>query len=146
MTIRSVVTEELARITEEQGGHLTPEAVVAAARPKSSPLHTLFEWDNKIAGEKYRRLQARTLIRVVVKEIGEEDDGRRKFVRAYYPASRAGRDEKGYLPTETIVQSPVSTAILLRALRREIGALKTRYSHLEEFAAIVREELSLDVG
>lgn len=44
-------------------GELTPQLVVDEARPKDAPLHDRFEWDNKVAGEAYRRVQAQQLIR-----------------------------------------------------------------------------------
>ena len=43
-------------------GTLTPEAVVADAKPAKSLLHGEFEWDDKIAGHKFRLDQARDMI------------------------------------------------------------------------------------
>lgn len=43
-------------------GKLTPEIVVADAKPIKSPLHGEFEWDDKIAGHKFRLGQARDMI------------------------------------------------------------------------------------
>jgi hypothetical protein len=58
VSIRSVCAE-----IDERDGSITPEAVVAAARPKNSPLHQLFDWDNEVAGDKWRNHQARILIK-----------------------------------------------------------------------------------
>lgn len=54
-------------ITEicEKKGKISPSELVEAARPKKSPIHDAFEWDNLKAGEQYRLLQARTWIRKV---------------------------------------------------------------------------------
>jgi hypothetical protein len=139
MSVRSVVGVELQRMIG-QAGHLTPEAVVNEARSEDSPLHTFFEWDDDIAAEKYRLVQARTLIRIVREEIGEEDDGEPKYVRAYVSARHVGREETGYLATREVLQSPVSEAILLRSLKREITGLQKKYGHLQEFGAIIRGE------
>jgi hypothetical protein len=43
-------------------GKLTPTAVVTLARNKNSPLHSLFDWNDKMAAAKYRLAQARTII------------------------------------------------------------------------------------
>ena len=43
-------------------GLLTPDQVVRDAAKKTSPLHGEFEWDDAVAGHKYRIEQARTLI------------------------------------------------------------------------------------
>jgi hypothetical protein len=48
----------------EVNRELTPKIVVNAARKKDSPLHDRFEWNNAVAGEKYREVQAAELIRL----------------------------------------------------------------------------------
>ena len=55
--------EALKEIAKRDGGLLRPRAVVDAARDVESPLHRCFEWDDKVAGEKYRLEQAQRLIR-----------------------------------------------------------------------------------
>ena len=54
--------EFLLMLVEERGGQITPQEVVDAAEDIQSPIHDYFEWDDKIAGVKYRRYQARGLI------------------------------------------------------------------------------------
>ncbi len=54
-------------------GNLTPRATVDAARDPANPLHEQFEWDNGIAGEKFREQQARSLIRTVKLVITTEE-------------------------------------------------------------------------
>lgn len=44
-------------------GVVHAQAVVDAARDEASPLHGHFEWDDSIASEQYRLIQARSLIR-----------------------------------------------------------------------------------
>lgn len=43
-------------------GALTPDVVVQDAQKATSPLHHVFEWDDAVAGVKYRIAQARHLI------------------------------------------------------------------------------------
>ena len=52
-------------LADRNNGKLTPELVVRAAQAKSSPLHDYFDWDDKIAGARWRLEQARELIRSV---------------------------------------------------------------------------------
>ena len=61
----SVIAGELERIWSKNNNELKPPDVVNAARPKNAPLHSCFEWDNKVAAEKYRLVEARILIRSV---------------------------------------------------------------------------------
>jgi hypothetical protein len=51
------------RALSEQTGRLTPAIVLDAAADPQSPLHESFEWDNDVAGERWRLEQARQLIR-----------------------------------------------------------------------------------
>lgn len=62
---RVVLQQELRRLTAEGGGILTREGVVDAARSPYSPLHSHFDWDDSIAGHRWRLQQAGQLIRVL---------------------------------------------------------------------------------
>ena len=66
--MKQEIVQQLTNIHQRDGG-LTPPVVVAEARPEEAPLHSCFEWDDPIAGEQYRLMQARTLIRTVRIEI-----------------------------------------------------------------------------
>ncbi len=68
------IIAELKRIAVEHDGILNPKDVVRAARAKSSPLHSQFEWSDAKAGHEYRLWQARQLIRVTVEYIGSGED------------------------------------------------------------------------
>jgi hypothetical protein len=53
----------LAQLEElRRRGSVGPEALVEEARAEASPLHHLFEWDDSVAGERYRLEQARQYI------------------------------------------------------------------------------------
>jgi len=56
--------DELTRI-QQRDGDLTAKAVVNESRPNEAPLHPIFEWDDEVAGERYREHQATNLIRSV---------------------------------------------------------------------------------
>jgi hypothetical protein len=55
-------------------GALTPSRVLESAQPDDAPLHNAFEWDDTTAGNEYRLIQARQLIRAVVVVV-ESDEG-----------------------------------------------------------------------
>ena len=95
------------------------------------------EWDDKIAGEQFRRVQARELIRSVkwiYKPADEDSD--EESVRAFH----AIRDEEGYAydPVEEIIEDPLRTKMLLADMEREWQTLKRRYAQFEEFWRLVR--------
>lgn len=58
---QSIIDAELARLYKKNG-EMTALLVLKAAKCKSSPLHGEFEWNNRIAGERWRIDQAWRLI------------------------------------------------------------------------------------
>jgi hypothetical protein len=50
-------------LTQEKG-NLTPDRVIHYARNEKAALHESFEWDDTVAGHKYRIQQANALIRI----------------------------------------------------------------------------------
>lgn len=135
----SNLRNELSRIYNEMGGMITPEAVVSDAERESSPLHNLFEWDDEVAGGKYRLIQAAELIRSVRVTYADGQSGPRK-VREYVSEWQCGAATSGvYKRTADVVRNDLSYTVLLQQMRREIDILKRRYGHLEEFAATIRE-------
>lgn len=126
----------------KQHGELTPQIVVDEARPQDAPLHNRFEWDNEIAGEKYRLVQAAQLIRAVRIEYTTPGSEEKKFIRAFASLHESSDDgiREGYAPTEEILEDPMTRRILLRNMERDIAVLKKRYGHLQEFAQMMRQE------
>lgn len=123
----------------ERHGALTPQAVVNDARPDDAPLHDRFEWDDRVAGERYRVEQARELIRSV-RIVFHEPGDPIKEVRGYVSVDRPhGRE---YVPLEEARDDPLTRAIVLRDAEREWRALYQKYRGLEEFLAIVREAVA----
>ena len=60
------IYNELEDIRDQNDGKLTPQQIVKIAKNKKTKLHSQFEWDNGIAGEKWRLWQARALVRAIV--------------------------------------------------------------------------------
>lgn len=82
-------------------GRLTPELVVDEARNPDHPLHHRFDWDDVVAGEKWRRVQAGELIRSV-RVIYRNAKGEEQHTREYHSVRRG----TGYVyeSTDDIVQ------------------------------------------
>lgn len=135
--LRAVLTDHYKKYND-----LTPQIVVDEARPEGAPLHDRFEWDNDIAGEKYRLVQAQQLIRSVQIEFIDNRTGEKKFVRGFHSRREAGQEASGYQPTEEIVQDEMALKLLLRQCEREIADLKRKYGHLTEFADLMRKAIA----
>lgn len=132
------IGEALQRL--QNNGEITPEAIVEAARLRSSPLHGCFEWDDTVAAREYRLSQARYLIRSVVVET-PTSDGPIEF-RAY--VSIAGDDAEEDAPPRRymVIEKAMrdySEEVLDIALK-ELKHFKEKYKALRQlqvvFAAI----------
>lgn len=93
-TERQLIEAELEKIRVRNGGVLTPEAVVRAAKKSTSPLHQCFDWNDSEAAEKWRHQQARVLIHNVM--VITTTATRTFSVPKYVRDPRAEYNEQGY--------------------------------------------------
>jgi hypothetical protein len=137
-------------VYDATGGHGLPEAVLNAARDKSSPLHRYFDWSDKSAAAAYRMVQAEQLVRRVRVKVITSEDTPPVQVRAYVsrrelPAEEVGDTVPGsYLAIEDVAGESDSQAALMQSIERDVLRLRNKYSNVREFALIVRELLDDD--
>lgn len=112
---------------EQLGEDITASGVVALARKKSSEMHDYFEWDDSIAGEKYREDQARKLI-ALLKVTYVKGKKETAPVRAYVNVKR----NEGYSQIEKVVQNVDAYQMLLDRAYSELLVIKNKYTELEE--------------
>ena len=115
---------------------ITPKNVVDLARNKNSKLHDDFEWDNEIAGEKYRLSQAREMIQLLAFEPIKETH---EPTRVY----QISTEKAVYKPVEMILKNEDEYQNLLKRALAELQAFKKRYSTLIELEEVFKaiEEL-----
>jgi hypothetical protein len=128
------VLVELTRIASEHDGLLMPADIVKAARVKSSPLHSRFEWDDTAAAERYRLWQARQLIDVTVEYIGTGRDAvmSRVFVSLTTDRSAGG----GYRAIHAVLANTEHRERLLEDAKIEMNRFRKKYSELKELADV----------
>jgi len=128
-----IVGESLERIRKDHGGALKPIHIVAFARPRSSPLHSHFDWNNRSAAEAYRIEQARRLIQcVVTREAGR--GGRELKIRAF--VSIADGQDYSFRRTADVMSDGDLRAEFLRRALEDVKFWKERYEQYREFAEI----------
>jgi len=127
-----IVAGELAKI-ESKHGSLKPAAVVASARPKRSPLHACFEWDDARAAEQHRLHQARILIAVVTVTFDGEG-GATEPVRAFVHVGAA--DERRYVNISSALASMETRQMLVQRALREAEGWRQRHKNLHELSAV----------
>jgi hypothetical protein len=129
------------QVMDEHGGDAQPQEVVDAARPEEHPLHDRFVWDDAVAGEAYRRVQAADLIRSF-RVTYVAGDGRERDVRAFVVTrSRHDPGRSAYAPVEDVMADPFARQLVLRDMERDWRRLLARYHDMAEFAEIVRHDL-----
>ena len=130
------VGEELARLQGNVRGKLTPEKVVTSARKKNSPLHSLFEWNDSVAGEKYRQEQARCVIRNI--RVVYIDRPEPVPQRVYVHVSPAKRESAYYSKSVVMADDELRRQALHNAITLLQG-IRDRYAELAELKGVFRE-------
>lgn len=138
-------------LNEQHGGYAPDGCLVEAARDPQNFLHSDFEWDDKIAGEKFR-LETEKRIRrslVFVTDIPSDVKAEPKTVRIYQRAPLT--DEKGaqnvWVHTTDMLADEQGRARLLAIARKELNSFLRKYETLEELASVVapiRDYLSVE--
>lgn len=124
------IGEALEKIAKAHAGGITPKAVVEAARDERHPLHRHFQWDDALAAEAYRLDQARTIIRCIRVEDGDNK-----------PAAFHSINDRGGVSyrTHTDVMNSVSLQMLvLEQASRDLEAFESRYRELVDVCKLVR--------
>jgi len=118
---------------EQRDGVLMPDRVVEFASDPKSALHSQFEWDDGEAAHQWRLEQARSLIRVVVRMVGDSDPTPR---RAYVSLKRDRVKSGGYRTLVSVLEDPELRAEMLEQARDEAKSWSVRYRELQELAKI----------
>lgn len=126
------VGDRIDTIASRNNGLCHPQDLVDDARPPTSPIHPLFEWDDEVAAELFRRDQARQVIRLIRPMIA--DDGTRAPFPAYVHVNIAGQD--GYMRTDQARSQDEVWAEVLDDALKQLTGLEKRYKHLSELADV----------
>lgn len=132
--------EELERLRNLHGGVITPQHIVTAARPKSSPLHGSFTWDDGDAAHQWRLEQARHLLRIYVTTIG---DGRKeKETRMYVSLGVDRANAGGYRSIVDVLSDARMRTQLLEDAKMDMMRFQAKYAGLVELAGVFKSMTS----
>lgn len=132
---KNIVALELTRIAKAHGATTCKaEWVVEAARPKSSPLHSKFNWDDAAAGHQYRLWQARQLISVTIITVVNKPT--QMFVSLRQDRHPGGA---GYRTIVDVMNDDQLRASLLDDAKAEMRHFTLKYRKLTELAKVVEE-------
>lgn len=121
--------EELEKVSE-----ITNKNVLEYARKnKDSELHKCFEWNDTIAGEKYRLIQASNVISSISFVIEEEPIKKQKV---YFSIKSDAKESRKFKNIKDILEDDEDYKALLNKARKEFETCKDNYDNL-----IKREDL-----
>lgn len=136
--------EELARIEAKHGG-LKPATVVNESRPEDAVLHPVFEWDDEVAAEKYRNVQAGQIIRSV-RVVSESSEGERSKAPAFVSVVRVVDEDtshREYVSTSKAMDNEEWKRGVMAEALDQLRAFARRYRQLGEMAGLAEEVESI---
>lgn len=131
----NIVGQAIEEIGSENEGEIVAAELVNKSRPKRSPTHDLFEWNDGEAAEKYRLEQAKYVIRSV-KVVYEPKKGKPRKISAFsnVKSKRQAMPRRVYVSTTSAMNdTDMRNQILLDALGQLI-AWRRKWADLNEIA------------
>lgn len=110
---------------------ITSKAILDFARDENSELHKCFEWDNDLAAEKYRTIQAGNVIRMLYVEPKSEDA---PPVRVLSRTSNTV-----YQTTRTFLKNQNEYEDLLKRALSELESFRLKYKTLSELEQVFEQ-------
>lgn len=124
-----VFGEAVESIVVENGG-VRPENVVDVARPKNHPLHSAFEWADRVAGEHWRTYQASGYLRSLsIRRLNVETE-KTETRRGFISVTRTGDDHPSYVPRVVVLSDDDLYAQAIEAMNEELYSAKRRMEEL----------------
>lgn len=130
---KGVDPNEVYKEIQNIGENVTAEQIVDMAKDENTESHKCFEWDDTIAGHKYRVIQAREVVRNLVIEEQPVTKQEPVRVRVMFTSKNGG-----YKPTKLIVEQKDEYEALLERAKAELRAFKQKYSMLKELEEIFK--------
>lgn len=131
---------ELKRISEENDGLLSPDAVVKAARNEKNPLHSCFEWNQDKAAHEHRLHQARKIIKFVVEYL----PGASEPINTFVSLKKDRNPAAGYRLTIDVLNDKERREQLLLQALDELRAFEKKYRTLTELAEVFAKMRSVE--
>lgn len=136
-----VYGECIEALCERSDAPVSPYTIVAEARKKRSPLHAAFEWDDTVAANKYRVVQARHLIKHIVVVV-EDDNGEKEEMPAFYNVVQADDGTRGYTSILTVQAEPDYQRQVIAAAIKQLAIWQKRYGQYNKLAsAMIRRAI-----
>ncbi len=123
---------EIINKLEAKRGIVKPIDLVDEARPQTSKLHHLFEWDDNKAGDKYRLMQAR----VILTTVKVEYDGEKK--EEYFNVKVD--NNRGYVSRDIMMSNDDMHKQVIKYAAGQLKHWQDTYADLSELKGVINEK------
>ena len=120
--------KELERI-QRKTGNLDPQTIVDESKAEGAPLHNMFQWDDTVAANEYRKQQARVIVCSIVAE--EETATGKVQVRQFVSAGGSYTTLRAAMDNEELRKS------LLKQAYKDMESFTAKYRAYTELAAVI---------
>lgn len=122
----------------DKNGNLTDDAILAAAKSVKSVIHNWFEWDDTVAAEHHRRLQARKLMTSLEITYQESPETTVRAYQVFKSAPVASDTRSVYSTTEEVLRDPEARDRLIADAIRAAMEFRRRFKVLHELEAVIQ--------
>jgi hypothetical protein len=147
---KKIIYDEVKKIYEVDK-KISPSKVLELAKEPNHPLHRFFEWDDEVASNKYRLIQARELINGIIIQIINEDKNEKYKFRAFLSVSEdENRElvingnqhtENYFVSIEDIDNNEVLINYQKIKAKSELKAFQVKYSFLNSYLGNIFKEI-----
>lgn len=122
---------------DRQHGEVTPKIVLEDSRPEDATLHPCFEWNDKVAAEKYRLKQAGGIIgNLVCVTVSKTENKPIEPVRAFVSVSKQ-KESGSFRPVAIALSDKDLRKRVLDNAMRDLRDFEQRYAKLEELSEVL---------
>tara|TARA_R100000234_G_scaffold96988_1_gene65326 strand:+ start:5479 stop:5979 length:501 start_codon:yes stop_codon:yes gene_type:complete len=133
--------KEIEALNKRHGGYAPDGSLVEHARNPESVLHNDFEWDDAVAGDKYRLNTEKKIKRslVVVTEKLNNDQTEPTEIRLFQRVNVECNDKskRFWLNTFDMLKDPEGREIIIETARKELNAFHNKYKALTELSDVL---------
>ena len=133
----NIIATILENIRIGNNGELRAQDILEYARNNTqSPIHDMFEWDDKIAAEEHRLTQAKTIIRAVY--IEEEINEKPTIIRAYISKQDVGEKEPGtFITIQAAMEDPIRRGRIIESALLDLKRFTAKYEKYDAFSQCI---------
>ena len=136
--VSAQVAGEVMEKIEKRDGVVTKESFLEESRPKNSPTHKLFEWDDSVAAEKFRLHQSAMAIRDIVVTIVKSEEEQHKSP-AFVNVVSGLSNKAEYKSIGVAMMDEDERSVILENAFEEFKRFEDKYKSLKELSNVFDE-------